>query len=88
MHNNIAKVLLSEEEIQKRVKELGRQIHEDYKDKDKIVMIGLLKGAIYFFTDLSLAIDSFRWRLICRCALILWWRLLTATARKPAAAWM
>lgn len=57
MHNNIAKILLSEEEIQKRVKELGRQIHEDYKDKDKIVMIGLLKGAIYFFTDLSLAID-------------------------------
>ena len=49
--------LLSEEEIQKRVKELGRQIHDDYKDKDKIVMIGLLKGAIYFFTDLSLAID-------------------------------
>ena len=42
MHNNIAKILLSEEEIQKRVKELGRQIHEDYKDKDKIVMIGKL----------------------------------------------
>ena len=57
MNENIAKVLLSEEEIQKRVKELGRQIHDDYKDKDKIVMIGLLKGAIYFFTDLSLAID-------------------------------
>lgn len=57
MNENIAKVLLSEEEIQKRVKELGRQIHDDYKYKDKIVMIGLLKGAIYFFTDLSLAID-------------------------------
>ena len=57
MNENIAKVLLSEEEIQKRVKELGRQIHDDYKDKEKIVMIGLLKGAIYFFTDLSLAID-------------------------------
>ena len=59
MNENIAKVLLSEEEIQKRVKELGRQIHDDYKDKDKIVMIGLLKGAIYFFTDLSLAIDGY-----------------------------
>ena len=57
MNENIAKVLLSEEEIQKRVKELGKQIHDDYKDKEKIVMIGLLKGAIYFFTDLSLAID-------------------------------
>ena len=57
MNENIAKVLLSEEEIQKRVKELGRQIHDDYKYKEKIVMIGLLKGAIYFFTDLSLAID-------------------------------
>ena len=40
MNENIAKVLLSEEEIQKRVKELGRQIHDDYKDKEKIVMIG------------------------------------------------
>ena len=56
MTEDIAKVLLTEEEIQARVKELGAQIREDYKDKDKIVMIGLLKGAIYFFTDLSLAI--------------------------------
>ena len=56
MTEDIAKVLLTEEEIQTRVKELGAQIREDYKDKDKIVMIGLLKGAIYFFTDLSLAI--------------------------------
>ena len=78
MNENIAKVLLSEEEIQKRVKELGRQIHDDYKDKDKIVMIGLLKGAIYFS-------PTFRWQLICRCVLILWWHLLTVPARKPAA---
>ena len=44
MTEDIAKVLLTEEEIQARVKELGAQIREDYKDKDKIVMIGLLKG--------------------------------------------
>lgn len=81
MTEDIAKVLLTEEEIQARVKELGAQIREDYKDKDKIVMIGLLKGAIYF-------LQTFRWRLVCRCALILWWRLPTATARKPAAASM
>ena len=73
MNENIAKVLLSEEEIQKRVKELGRQIHDDYKDKDKIVMIGL---------------PTFRWQLICRCALILWWHLLTVPERKPAAMWI
>lgn len=36
MNENIAKILLSEEEIQKRVKELGRQIHDDYKDKEKL----------------------------------------------------
>ena len=41
-------------------KEIGYYAVNDvlyYKDKEKIVMIGLLKGAIYFFTDLSLAID-------------------------------
>ena len=33
MKNDILKVLLSEEEIQAKVKEMGRQISEDYKDK-------------------------------------------------------
>ena len=46
------KVLLSQETIAKRVQELGEQITRDYKDK-KPVVICMLKGAVYFFADLT-----------------------------------
>lgn len=46
------KMLISEEEIQRRVKELGEKITEDYKGKQPVI-IGMLKGAVYFFTDLT-----------------------------------
>ena len=53
---DIKKVLFSEEQIRQRVQELGKQISEDYAGK-KVVMIALLKGAAWFATDLSEAID-------------------------------
>ena len=53
----VKELLLSEEQIQKRVAELGRQITEDYKGKE-IVLVGVLKGAIVFFTDLARTIDD------------------------------
>ena len=46
------KILLSQETIAKRVKELGEEITRDYKDK-KPVVICMLKGAVYFFADLT-----------------------------------
>ena len=56
MNSNI-KVLLSEEQIQKRVKELAAQITLDYSSVDnsirRPVFICTLKGAIYFFADLT-----------------------------------
>ncbi len=45
------KVLLSTEEVQTRVRELGQQISGDYVDKD-LVVVGILKGAIIFMSDL------------------------------------
>jgi len=45
------KLLLSSDEISKRVSQLGREITQDYKDKD-LVMIGVLKGAFIFLADL------------------------------------
>ena len=51
MHKDLAYVLLEEEAIQKRVKELGRQITRDYEGKE-LVLIGILKGAVVFFSDL------------------------------------
>lgn len=56
MHEDIKKVLLTKEEIDERVKELGRQITEEYKEKDLVVIV-LLKGAAWFATDLTRSID-------------------------------
>ena len=53
----VKELLLSEEQIQKRVAELGRQITEDYRGKE-IVLVGVLKGAIVFFTDLARHIEG------------------------------
>lgn len=43
--------LISEEQIQKKVKALAHKISSDYKDKD-LVVIGILKGSFMFFSDL------------------------------------
>ena len=45
------KLLLSESEIKKRVKELADQISEDYKDKTPI-FVGILNGSYVFMADL------------------------------------
>ena len=46
------RILLDSETIAKRVKELGEEITRDYQDK-KPVVICMLKGAVYFFADLT-----------------------------------
>ncbi len=56
MENIIKEVLLSEEAIASKVKELGRKISEDYKDKD-LIMVGILKGAVIFMSDLARSVS-------------------------------
>ena len=51
MKNDLAKVLISQEEIQKRVSELGAQIAADYVEKEPI-LVCILKGASIFYADL------------------------------------
>ena len=46
------KVLISEEELQKRVKEIANQIQEEYKGKE-LILICILKGSIFFTVDLA-----------------------------------
>lgn len=53
---DIEKVLFTEEELKQRVKELGAEIGEDYKDKE-LVLITVLRGSYIFMADLSRAID-------------------------------
>ncbi len=52
MAQDIAEVLLSEEVIRARVKELGEQLSRDYAGKE-VVLVCILKGACVFFADLA-----------------------------------
>lgn len=56
---NIGKIktLISEEELQKRVKEMAKQISEDYKGKD-VTFICILKGSVFFTVELAKNIPS------------------------------
>ncbi|MBR2133670.1 MAG: hypoxanthine phosphoribosyltransferase [Eubacterium sp.] len=56
MHEDIKKVLVTEDELRSIAKRLGEQITNDYKGK-KLLVVGVLKGSIYFLTDLSRYID-------------------------------
>ncbi len=56
MNNNIREVLIAEEPLKKRIKEMGAEITKDYAGKELLV-IGILKGAVYFMTELTQAID-------------------------------
>ncbi len=53
---DIGPIILTEEQIQQRVKELGAQISQDYAGKD-LVIIGILKGVFIFIADLLRAIS-------------------------------
>ncbi|MEG0895180.1 MAG: hypoxanthine phosphoribosyltransferase [Oscillospiraceae bacterium] len=55
MRNDIEKVLLSEEEISAKIKELGETISKDYKGKS-LLMVSVLKGSVIFMADLMRAI--------------------------------
>ena len=56
MKNDMKEILLSEEQIQAKVKELAAQISKDYAGKDP-VFIGVLKGVVVFFADMVRNID-------------------------------
>ncbi|SES98710.1 hypoxanthine phosphoribosyltransferase [Anaerobranca gottschalkii] len=56
MEKVVERILISEEEIQQKVKELGQQLSNDYKGKD-VLFICVLKGAIMFMSDLSKAMS-------------------------------
>ncbi len=50
-------VLISEEKIQSRIKELGAEITRDYVGRNPL-LIGVLKGACFFLSDLLRTIDT------------------------------
>jgi hypoxanthine phosphoribosyltransferase len=51
----IREILITDEEIQKRVSEIGEQISQDYAGRDPL-LVGVLKGVLFFMADLLRAI--------------------------------
>jgi hypoxanthine phosphoribosyltransferase len=48
----IDKVIISQEEIERRVTTLGETITTDYADSEQLLLLGLLRGSVVFITDL------------------------------------
>lgn len=51
MNQDIEKILLTEEQIQKRIDELGEILTREYKDKNPVI-VGVLKGVVVFYADM------------------------------------
>lgn len=57
MHEDVERVLLSEEQLREIVSRIGAQISADYKDRgNKLILVSVLKGSVVFMADLMRAI--------------------------------
>jgi hypoxanthine phosphoribosyltransferase len=54
--NDITKIIVTEEQITKRVKEMAAEVDAKYAGKD-VLLVGVLKGAVMFMADLSRAMQ-------------------------------
>jgi hypoxanthine phosphoribosyltransferase len=52
----IGETLVTEEDLKRRVRELGEEISRDYDGRD-LFLVGVLKGAVFFLSDLMRVID-------------------------------
>ena len=53
---DIERVIVTEEQLQARIKELAAQVDKDYEGKD-LLLVGVLKGAVMAVADLSRALQ-------------------------------
>jgi len=54
MNRDIAKTLVSEEELRRRIAEMGAELSREYDGKN-VILVCILRGAVHFFSDLSRA---------------------------------
>jgi hypoxanthine phosphoribosyltransferase len=57
LHEDISHIVLSEDDIQARIRELGAQISVDYEDQP-VLLVAVLRGAAIFVADLARSISS------------------------------
>jgi hypoxanthine phosphoribosyltransferase len=58
--DDIASVLITEQQIQDKIKDLAKQVSDEYPergDRADLVLVGVLKGAVMFMTDLARALS-------------------------------
>jgi len=48
----IGEIIITQDQIEDRVSELGEQITTDYQHSEKLLLLGLLRGSVMFMTDL------------------------------------
>ena len=58
LEKDIERILISQEEIQVRCKELGKEVTEIYQNTNPLV-VGVLKGAVPFMADIVRSIDTY-----------------------------
>jgi len=51
MEKAIEKILITEEQLQARIREMGEELTTEYADKDPVV-VGVLKGVVVFYADM------------------------------------
>ena len=51
----VSEVLIEEDSLQQRIRELGREVSADYRGKE-LLLVGVLKGAVFFMADLMRSI--------------------------------
>ncbi len=56
LHPDIERVLIDQATIQQRVNELAAQVAQDYAGVERLLLIGVLKGAFIFLADLARAL--------------------------------
>ena len=56
MHKDLERILVSKQELEKRIAELARDINNDYRGKEPI-FLGVLKGSVIFLSDLVRSVD-------------------------------
>ncbi len=59
MINDVEEVLITQEEIKSKTKELGKMVTKDYSHSDTLILIGLLKGSVPFMACLMQEIDLY-----------------------------
>src|SRR5262245_40935395 len=56
LHADIERVIVSEHDIRGKIDDLARQVAADYADIERLLLVGVLKGAVMFMADFARAL--------------------------------